>query len=158
MNFGRKPTCVDESRLGKKSRHLTPYYSLSSISKGYKLYELLIIYQGSRSTWFAASAERKFILKVEKLMNPEVFWCFSCFSRFLNFSWFWEVLVIRFGFPAKFPARGWFRIPGTSIFCYVRKVHYEWIFFKNFTLIQILSARCFDCLAFVESSRFACAH
>ena len=41
MNFGRKPTCVDESRLGKKSRHLTPYYSLSSISKGYKLYESL---------------------------------------------------------------------------------------------------------------------
>ena len=31
-NFGRKPTCVDESWLGKKSRHLTPYYSLSSIS------------------------------------------------------------------------------------------------------------------------------
>ena len=42
MNLGRKPTCVDESRLGKKSRHLTPYYSLSSISKRYKLYESLI--------------------------------------------------------------------------------------------------------------------
>ena len=28
--------------------------------------------------------------------------------------------MIRFGFPAKFPARGWFRIPGASIFCYVR--------------------------------------
>ena len=28
--------------------------------------------------------------------------------------------MIRFGFPAKFPARGWFRIPGTLIFCYVR--------------------------------------
>ena len=31
MNFGRKPTCVDESRLGEKARHLTPYYSLSYI-------------------------------------------------------------------------------------------------------------------------------
>ena len=28
--------------------------------------------------------------------------------------------MIRFGFPAKFPARGWFRIPGTLIFYYVR--------------------------------------
>ena len=28
--------------------------------------------------------------------------------------------MIRFGFPAKFPARGWFRLPGTLIFCYVR--------------------------------------
>ena len=28
--------------------------------------------------------------------------------------------MIRFGFPAKFPAQGWFRIPGASIFCYVR--------------------------------------
>ena len=28
--------------------------------------------------------------------------------------------MIRFGFPAKFPARGWFRLPGTLIFYYVR--------------------------------------
>ena len=28
--------------------------------------------------------------------------------------------MIRFRFPAKFPARGWSRIPGTLIFYYVR--------------------------------------
>ena len=36
-----------------------------------------------------------------------------------------HLLTPRTGFPAKFPARGWFRIPGASIFCYVRKFHYE---------------------------------
>ena len=29
MNFAQKPTCVDESPLGEKAPHLTPYYSLS---------------------------------------------------------------------------------------------------------------------------------
>ena len=33
IHFLLKPTCVDESRLGEKPAHLTPYYSLSSISK-----------------------------------------------------------------------------------------------------------------------------
>ena len=68
-----------------------------------------------------------------------------------------HLLTPRTGFPAKFPARGWFRIPGTSIFCYVRNFIMN-EFSKKFTLIQILSSRCFDCLAFVGSSRFACAH
>ena len=69
-----------------------------------------------------------------------------------------HLLTPRTGFPAKFPARGWFRIPGTSIFCYVRNFIMNEFFLKKFTLIQILVARCFDCLAFVGSSRFACAH
>ena len=69
-----------------------------------------------------------------------------------------HLLTPRTGFPAKFPARGWFRIPGTSIFCYVRNFIMNEFFLKKFTLIQILSSRCFDCLAFVGSSRFACAH
>ena len=43
---------------------------------------------GSRFTWFAASAERKCIFKVENLMNYEVFGFFSIFS----FSQFWMVL------------------------------------------------------------------
>ena len=41
-HFLIKATCVHESRLSEKPAHLTPYYSLSSISKGYKLYESLI--------------------------------------------------------------------------------------------------------------------
>ena len=69
-----------------------------------------------------------------------------------------HLLTPRTGFPAKFPARGWFRIPGTSIFCYVRNFIMNEFFLKKFTLIQILSSRCFDCLASVGSSRFACAH
>ena len=34
-------------------------------------------------------------------------------------------LYESFGFPARFPARGWSQIPGSSIFCYVPDFHYE---------------------------------
>ena len=43
-------------------------------------------------------------------MNPEVFACFSRFSDFLNFGWFWDGLTINFDVLAQFPARGWFQI------------------------------------------------
>ena len=73
----------------KTSSLQPPYYSielnlLSSTSH--------LLTPRSAHNWFAASAERKFILKVEKSMNPEVSWCFSIFSRFLNFSSFLMVL------------------------------------------------------------------
>ena len=63
-----------------------------------------------RFIWFAASAERKFIFKVEKSMNPEVLGCFSSFSNFSDFSWFWDALAINFHSLASFPARGRFQI------------------------------------------------
>ena len=36
-----------------------------------------------------------------------------------------HLLTPRTGFPARFAARGWFRIPEISIFCYVPNFHYE---------------------------------
>ena len=62
----------------KTSSPQTPYYSLSLYILG--IYALRVtprLPPGSRFTWFAASAERKFILKVEKSTNPEVLGCFS---------------------------------------------------------------------------------
>ena len=88
-----------------------PYYSLSLYILG--IYALRItprLSPGSRFTWFAASAERKFILKVEKLMNLLVFCCFSEFFNVFNFGSFWDALAINFDLLAWFPARGWFQI------------------------------------------------
>ena len=46
-------------------------------------------------------------------MNPEVFACFSRFSHFLNFGWFWGALTLNFDSVAWFPARGWSQIART---------------------------------------------
>ena len=100
-----------ESQLAEKPPHLTPYYSLSLYILG--IYALRVtpkLPPGSRFTWFAASAERKLIFKVEKSMNPEVLGCFSQFSNFSDFSWFWDALAINFDLLAWFPARGSFQI------------------------------------------------
>ena len=43
-------------------------------------------------------------------MNPEVLGCFSQFSNFSDFSWFWDALAINFDLLAWFPARGWSEI------------------------------------------------
>ena len=101
-------------RLAPQRRRIT----LSSIHiRGrYALRVTRISPPGSRFTWFAASAERKFILKVRKSMNPEVLGCFSEFSNFFDFSWFWDDLAIIFDCLAWFPARGSFQIDRTSNF------------------------------------------
>ena len=82
--------------------------------------------RGSRFTWFAASAERKFILKVEKLMNPSVFGYFSQFSNLPDFSWFWDVLAIIFDSLAWFPARGRFQIDRASNFKLIQIFVFIW--------------------------------
>ena len=84
-----------------------PYYSSSLYILG--IYALRVtprIPLGSRFTWFAASAERKLILKIEKLMNPAILGCFSEFYNFFNFGSFWDVLAINFNILAWFPSRG----------------------------------------------------
>ena len=111
----------------KTSSPPTPYYSLSLYILG--IYALRVtpkLPPGSRFTWFAASAERKLILKVEKSMNPEVLGCFSQFSNFSDFSWFCDALAINFDCLAWFPARERLQIDRTS----------------NFKLIQILVFIC----------------
>ena len=60
--------------------------------------------------WFAASAERKCILNIEKSMFPWLFRCFSRFSNFSNFQWFSSDLTMKFDSVAWFPARGCFQI------------------------------------------------
>ena len=95
----------------KTSSPAPPNYSLSLYILG--IYALRVtprLPPGSRFTWFAASAERKLIFKVEKSMNPEVLGCFSQFSNFSDFSWFWDALAINFDLLAWFPARGWSQI------------------------------------------------
>ena len=65
---------------------LPPYYSYRAVST--KLYESLLPPRGRAFKWFAASAERKCILNIEKSSFPAVLRCFSWFSYFLNFEWF----------------------------------------------------------------------
>ena len=102
FNFDLKTSCA-----------LPPYYSLeldpisstshSNSSRG----------PASRFTWFAASAKRKFIYKVENLMNSDILACFSRFYHFLNSGWFWDGFTMNFESLARFAAREWFRIaPG----------------------------------------------
>ena len=99
FNFDLKTSCA-----------LPPYYSLELDPISSTSHSNLSRGPGSRFTWFAASAERKCIFEVEKSMNPDVLACFSSFSHFLNFPWFFDGLTINFNFLAGFLARGCSRI------------------------------------------------
>ena len=124
-NFDSEKRPWRTGRVRKTSCPAPPYYSLSLYILG--IYALRVtpkLPPGSRFTWFAASAERKLIFKVEKSMNPEVLGCFSQFSNFSDFSWFWDALAINFDCLARFPAQGSFQIDRTS----------------NFKLIQIFTS------------------
>ena len=91
----KSPTCqlILKLRLASPSPRIT----LQSWSK--TALRVNIISRGRAFKWFAASAERKCIFEGAKLMNPEVFGCFSRFSHFLNF---WLVLK-RFHYEFRFP-------------------------------------------------------
>ena len=97
----------------KISCALPPYYSLELDPISSTSHSNLSRGPGSRFTWFAASAKRKLIFKLKKLMNYDIFACFSRFCHFLNFGWFWDGFTMNFESLARFPARGWFQInPG----------------------------------------------
>ena len=99
FNFDLKTSCA-----------LPPYYSLELDPISSTSHSNLSRGPGSRFTWFAASAKRKFIVKVKNLMNYEILAFFARFSHFLNFGWFWAGFTINFNFLAGFPARGWSQI------------------------------------------------
>ena len=94
----------------KTSSALPPYYSLELAPISSTSHSNLSRVPGSRFTWFAASAERKFIFKVENLMNYDILACFPRFYHFLNFGWFWDGFTMNFESLARFAARGWFQI------------------------------------------------
>ena len=87
----------------KTSSALPPYYSLEldliSSTSHYNL-------PGSWFTWFAASAERKSIFRVENFMNHEVWGCFPRFSHFLNF------FIVLQAFPGQILIPGEISCPG----------------------------------------------
>ena len=45
-------------------------------------------------------------MNIKKSLNPAVLDCFSRFSHFLIFGWFWDGFTMNFGSPAEFPSRG----------------------------------------------------
>ena len=114
LNFltQKYPTCLLNViwKLAAPCRRITlrePYplssTSHSNLSRGL----------GPRFTWFAASAKRTFIFKVENLMNYDILACFSRFYHFLNFGWFWDGFTMNFESLRRFAAREWFQItPG----------------------------------------------
>ena len=107
-----------------------PYYSSSLYILGiYALRVTHISSWGRAFKWFAASAERKCIFRVEKLMNPALFRCFSWFSYFLNFGRFWGALALNLDSVAWFPARSWSKIARA----------------RNIKPIQIFAFICYSC-------------
>ena len=87
--------------------------------------------------WFAASAERKCIFKVEKSMNPEVLACFSWFHNFFNFRWSWGSLTLNFGFLAQFPARSSLQIALALNFMHIQIFFFICVFMWQFCLMKI---------------------
>ena len=83
----------------------------------------LIFFDGFQRKWFFSNKMSfSWKVKTSSALTPY-------YSLELNLiSSTSHLLTPRTGFPARFAARGWFRIPGISIFCYVPDFHYEWIF------------------------------
>ena len=123
----------------KTSCALTPYYSLelnllSSTSH--------LLTPRSAHNWFAASAERKLILEVQKSMNPKVFGCFSRFSNFSYFGWFYDDFIIKFMF--------------SNVFCFQGKVpHRFWMEWQGKQDMLKLTPR--QHMSYVQSSCIVCS-